>query len=82
MYNQDIMSSYSADCIVNIDQTNIDFDVESYTTLESFGSKTVNIKTRSSSDRCNFILGVTHSGWKLKAFAIFKGQLGVRSRII
>ena len=87
IYNQDIMldwvqyvnreivvSRYPADCVVNIDQTNIDFDVASPTTLQSAGSRTVSVKITGSSDRCTVILGVTLSGRKLPAFVIYKGQ--------
>jgi transposase-like protein len=69
-----VVSKYTADCIVNIDQTNIDFDVASPTTLQSAGSRTVSVKITGSSDRCTVILGVTLSGRKLPALVIFKGQ--------
>jgi len=69
-----VVSRYPADCVVNIDQTNIDFDVASPTTLQSAGSRTVSVKITGSSDRCTVILGVTLSGRKLPAFVIYKGQ--------
>ena len=53
-----VLSRYLADCIVNIDQTNIDFDISPSTTLEALGSRTVSVKTTGSSERCTVILGV------------------------
>ena len=93
IYNQDIMidwvkyvsrqvvmSSYTVDCVVNIDQTNNNFDVASPTTLQSAGSRTVSLKITGSSDRCTIILGVTLSGRKLPVLVIYKGQ--PHSRIV
>lgn len=59
--------------VVNIDETNIDFDCISADTLEVRGSKTISIAGNGSSNRCTILLGVTGNGVKLPPFIIFKG---------
>jgi len=77
--NQQIkMNKYTADCIVNYDQTNIYFDVSSPNTLEKKGAKSVSMKNTGCSLRCTVILAVTLSGIKLPAFVIFKGAVDGR----
>jgi transposase-like protein len=95
VYNQEVMadwvgyinreieiSKYSADVIVNMDETNVDFDMSSNYTLEEKGAETVNVRKTGSSERCTILLAVTASGEKLKPFVIFKGVPGARSRIV
>ena len=60
--------------IVNIDETNIDFEMVSGMTLSGQGDRTVSIKKSGSSSRCTVLLGVTLSGDKLPPMIIFKGQ--------
>jgi hypothetical protein len=74
-------NKYIADCIVNFDQTNIDFDIAASTTLENRGRRSISIKNTGSSKRCTVLLAVTLSGVKLPPFIIFEGQPGDRSRI-
>ena len=60
--------------IVNIDKTNIDFDMVSGITLANRGSRTVSVKKSGSNGRCTVLLGVTLSGEKLPPLIIFKGK--------
>jgi len=77
------MNRYTADCIVNYDQTNIYFDISSPFTLEKRGTKSVGMKTTGCSNRCTVILAVSLSGIKLPVFCIFKGEnKDGRSRIV
>ena len=66
------------DCVVNIDETNVDFDMTGHVTLARQGSRTVSIKSTGCSNRVTVLLGVTMSGIKLKPFLIFKGIPGGR----
>ena len=61
-------------CVVNIDETNVDFDMTGRVTLARRGSRTVSIRSTGSSARVTALLGVTMSGVKLEPFLIFKGQ--------
>jgi DDE superfamily endonuclease len=65
---------YTADLVVNIDETNIEFDMTGTMTLAPEGAQTVSIRTSGSSSRCTVLLGVTLSGIKLPPFIIFKGS--------
>ena len=60
--------------IVNIDETNIEFDMIGSITLADQGSRTVSLRSTGSSSRCTVLLGVTLSGEKLPPFIIFKGK--------
>ena len=62
------------DCVVNIDETNVDFDMTGRVTLARRGSRTVSVSSTESSNRVSVLLGVTMSGIKLKPFLIFKGK--------
>ena len=64
----------SQQCVVNIDETNINFDIESGLTLATKGDKTVSLKTTGTSMRCTVLLGVTLNGEKLSPLVVFKGQ--------
>jgi hypothetical protein len=70
--------NFSPDDMVNIDETNIDFDVKSGETYEHAGVRNVPLVTTASSMRCTVLLGVTKSGIKLKPLVIFKGKPGGR----
>jgi hypothetical protein len=61
---------------VNIDKTNIYFDMTSATILAHQGKRTVSIRNTGSSQRCTVLLGVTMDGQKLPPFIIFKGKPG------
>jgi hypothetical protein len=53
---------YCACNIVNIDKTNIDFDLVSGATLAGRGDRTVACATTGSSKRCTVLLGVKMDG--------------------
>jgi hypothetical protein len=73
--NEQIRSGgYLADCVVNIDETNIDFDMTGNITLADAGSTTISIRTNGSCNRCTVLLGVSLSFLKLPPFIIFKGK--------
>jgi hypothetical protein len=57
---------------VNIDETNIFFDMEIGLTLVNKGEKTVSLKTTGSSLRCSVLLEVTLNGEKLSFRADLK----------
>ena len=71
--NSIIASKYSPSCIVNIDETNIYFDMTQAMTLEVQGQRTVSIRKSGSTQRCTVLLGVTMDGRKLPPLIIFKG---------
>ena len=64
--------------VVNIDETNIYFDMVGKITLADRGQKTVSVSSTGSSSRCTILLGVTMDGTKLPPFVIFKGKQGGR----
>lgn len=63
------------DNIVNIDETNFDFDMSGKVTLARQGSQTVNETLAGCSACVTALLGVTMSGIKLAPILIFKGKL-------
>jgi transposase-like protein len=67
--------AYTADDVVNIDETNIMFDMTGSITLANQGEKTISLRSSGSSSRCTVLLGVTLSGIKLPPFVIFRGSL-------
>jgi hypothetical protein len=73
-----LAGKYRGDCVINIDETNIDFDPSPATTLCRVGQRTVSIRNNGSSARATCLLGVTMSGHKLPPLIIFKGQPGGR----
>ena len=60
--------------VVNIDETNIDFDMPSTTTLERRGARTVSVRGTGSSQRATVLLGVAMDGSKLPPFIVWKGK--------
>jgi hypothetical protein len=73
--NKQIVSgNFGPSEIVNIDKTNIEFDMIGSLTLVGQGSRTVSLRSTGSSSRCTVLLGVTLSGEKLPPFIIFKGN--------
>jgi hypothetical protein len=64
--NEGIKSGKYRDCeIVNIDETNTNFDLVSGATLAGRSDRTVACATTGSSNRCTVLLGVTMDGEKL-----------------
>ena len=70
---QFLEGSYHRASIVNIDETNIYFDMAGGLTLADKGAKTISLRTNGSSMRCTVLLGVTMSGEKLAPLVVFKG---------
>lgn len=67
------MYDINEDYIVNLDETNLYFDMTSNRTLDIRGTRTINQTTTGSSNRATVLLAVTLSGKKLPPFIIFKG---------
>ena len=65
--------AYNYSNVVNMDETNVYFEMVGSTTLEKCGSRTVNIKSSGSSSLCTVILDVIMSGDKLPPMIVFKG---------
>ena len=73
--NQHIaMAQLPPRAVVNIDETNADFDQPAKTTLSRPGERTIRIASTGSSGRCTVLLGVTLDGSKLPPFIVFKGS--------
>ena len=69
----------SEDYIINMDQTPIFFSMVPRTTLQSRGSRTVNVRTSTSSTmRVTAAVTITASGKKLCPMLVFKGKPGGR----
>ena len=75
------LGKYDSSCVVNIDETNVYFDMVGSYTLEKRGSKTVSILSTKSSNRCTVILGCAMDGTKLPPFLVFKGVPGGESSV-
>ena len=73
--NEQIVSgNFGPSEIVNIYETNIEFDMIGSITLADQGSRTVSLRSTGSSSCCTVLLEVTLSGKKLPRFIIFKGN--------
>ena len=70
---QIVIGRYSADLILNMDETNVDFDPSPRTTLSKIGERSVNACISGHSGRCTAILACTMSGIKLPAMVIWQG---------
>ena len=74
IYMQFLEGSYPhCPSIVNIDETNIYFDLAEGLALADKGAKTISLCTNGSSMRCTVLLGVFMSGEKLAPLVVFKG---------
>jgi len=72
--NQQIVAGrYSADVIINMDETNVDFDPSPRSTLCRIGERSVSARISGHSGRCTVVLACTMSGIKLPALVIWKG---------
>ena len=71
--NQIAAFEFPAGNIVNIDETNINFDMFGSKTLATRGERTIGLRTTGNSNRCTVLLGVTMSGEKLPPFIVFTG---------
>jgi hypothetical protein len=73
-FNRQIVAGkYRAPCIVNMDETNLDFDVTPRKTLEMIGPRTVSGYKVDHAACATVVLAVSMSGVKLPAMLIFKG---------
>jgi hypothetical protein len=59
--------------VVNIDKTNVYFDMTGSVTLADKGSRTVSVKSSGMSACCLVLFDVTMDGNKLLPFDIFRG---------
>jgi hypothetical protein len=72
--NQQIVAGrYSADVIINMDETNVDLDPSPRSTLCRIGERSVCACISGHSGRCTVVLACTMSGIKLPALVIWKG---------
>jgi transposase-like protein len=72
--NRQIVSGrYSANVIINVDETNVDFDPSPRTTLCRIGTRSVKARISGHSGRCTVVLACTMSGIKLPALVIWRG---------
>ena len=76
--NQIACGKYLKNNVVNIDETNIYFDLTGTTILADYGSRTVSVRGAGCSVRCTVLLGVAMDGTKLPPFIILKGREGGR----
>jgi len=65
---QIVASQYRSDCIMNFDETNVDFDPSTQCTLCKVGEKLVSLRISGHSG----MLGCTASGHKFPAYIIWK----------
>ena len=77
--SQLVLGQYRQDCVVNIDETNIFFDMEGGLTLAEKGDKTVSLKTKGTSMRCTVLLGVTMNGEKLTPLGVARANQRVQA---
>ena len=68
------MMKLSAASIVNIDETNVDFDQPATRTLNRRGERTIRIASSGSASGCTVLLGVALDGSKLPPFVVFKAS--------
>jgi hypothetical protein len=66
------VGKYKASDIVNIDETDVDFDLVSGSTLAVYGEKKSWCATTGCSSRCTVLIGVTMDGEKLLPYIIYK----------
>ena len=68
--------SISKDRIANFDETDVQFCINTNTTVALRGEKTVAVCSPNSSNRCTVMLGVSAYGYKFPPYVIFKGKAG------
>jgi hypothetical protein len=59
--------------VVNFDETNANFSIDSTTTVNRKGERTVSVKRAKSTQRATVFLGVSMAGERLTPYIIFKG---------
>ena len=75
------MSGYHPKSVVNIDETNVYFDMPATKTLAVRGSRTVSVVGTGSANRVTVVLGASLDGRKIPPFIIFKGQRKPTGRV-
>ena len=68
------MNNMTDDMVVNMDETNVYFDMHGEITLARRGERTISVRTTGSNARCTVCLAVSKSGVKLPPLVIFKGK--------
>jgi hypothetical protein len=71
-------SAYNEHCIVNFDETNVDFDPSHRNTLCKVREKSTSLRINGHSGRCTVMLGCSAGGHKSPPFIIWKGVRGGR----
>ena len=65
----------SYECIINMDETPVWFEMISKTTVDKIGNKSVTVKTFGSErTRLSLLLAISANGGKLKSLIVFKGK--------
>ncbi len=64
----------AGDCVINMDETILPYEISAITTLERRGARLVPCKTIGSTGNCSVALAVTLDGQKLPPVIIFKGM--------
>ena len=79
-YMEETVKAYciSSDRIANFDETDVQFCVNTNTTVALRGEKTVLVWTPNSSNRCTVMLGVSADGYKFPPYVIYRGKSGAR----
>ncbi len=62
------------DCLINMDETNLPYEISAKTTLERRGARSVPCKTTGSTGNCSVAVAVTLDGQTLPPMLIFKGM--------
>jgi hypothetical protein len=75
------IGSYEACDVVNINETNVDFDLASRTALAGSGERILGCAPTGPLARCNVLIGVTMDGDKLPPCIIYRGGNTPRSLI-
>eukprot|EP00977_Amphora_coffeiformis_P016489 scaffold5113_cov168-Amphora_coffeaeformis.AAC.1 len=79
-YMQNICKIYgiSKDCMANFDETDVQFAVETHSTIAYRGEGTVSVRKPDSGSRCTVMLGCAADGKKFPPYVIYKGKRGAR----
>jgi DDE superfamily endonuclease len=70
------------DCVVNMDETNVYFNMTGSDTLADRGARTVSLCSTQSTNRCTLSLACTMDGQMLPSFIIFKGVRTDNGRVM
>ncbi len=76
---QNVMGRYSSDMIINMNETNVDFDPSPKTILCRIRERSVNAHINGHSGRCTVVLACTMSRIALPAWIIWEGVEWIRN---